>query len=81
MAGQKLVAVFLMCLVLAAALHVTEAEDVVQNDYKKCLSDCEDKCNKKNNGYTFCEMKCDSDCGAQEFRGAYIFIFSMIIIV
>lgn len=75
MAGQKIVAVFLIMCLFLAAVHVIEAEDAIQNDYKKCLEDCEDKCNKDNKGYTFCEMKCDSDCGAQEFKGTFMNIF------
>ncbi|KAI5597121.1 hypothetical protein POPTR_002G050150v4 [Populus trichocarpa] len=63
--ANKLVAVFLMCIVAAAAMHLTTANKV-DDHYAACFNDCEDKCKSEGNGYSFCEMKCDADCVAKE---------------
>ncbi|CAK9151100.1 unnamed protein product [Ilex paraguariensis] len=65
--AKKLVAVFLMCIVVLAAVHVHEvvADEEV---YKSCYAPCHQDCSSEGNGYTFCEMKCDGDCGAKELQ-------------
>ncbi|PSS06417.1 Major pollen allergen Ole e like [Actinidia chinensis var. chinensis] len=62
--AQKFVAVFLMCMVIAAAMHVREAE-AIGEVYKTCYEGCHKEC-LSGNGFTFCEMKCDTDCAAKE---------------
>lgn len=67
----KVVAVFVACFLVVAALQVCEAglEDKFSARYKECFNNCEDQCKKDGQGYTFCEMKCDADCGAKEIAG------------
>lgn len=64
--GKNLAAVFIMCIVVVAALHVSEAFIA---DYKDCFNNCEKECKDEGQGYTFCEMKCDADCAAKEAAG------------
>ncbi|KAK4856095.1 hypothetical protein QYF36_014063 [Acer negundo] len=54
-----------LCLVFVAAVQVPQvhAADV----YGDCLPVCLQAC-KKDNGYTFCEMKCDTDCFNKEIE-------------
>ena len=66
--ASKLVAVFLLCIVAAAAMHLTEASPV-DDQYATCFNDCDDKCKNEGNGYSFCEMKCDADCLAKQAFG------------
>ncbi|KAK2998372.1 hypothetical protein RJ639_010140 [Escallonia herrerae] len=65
--AKKLVAVFLMCIVVLAAVHVN-AQNSAEEEYKSCFTDCQKGCEGEGHGYTFCEMKCDSDCGTQELK-------------
>lgn len=66
---QKSVAVLLVCVVLATAIHVTEGGlEHKEKAYKKCLENCQNKCRKDNNR-TFCEQKCDEDCSMVEAKG------------
>ncbi|KAF3436270.1 hypothetical protein FNV43_RR23362 [Rhamnella rubrinervis] len=53
---------------MVAALDVREAnaDDVFSAKYKECFNSCEKECKDGGQGYTFCEMKCDADCGAKE---------------
>ncbi|KAL5852762.1 hypothetical protein ACOSQ3_007880 [Xanthoceras sorbifolium] len=56
------VALLVMCLVFVAAKipHVPKVEADVHGD---CFSPCLEKCDSDGGqGYTFCEMKCDTDC-------------------
>jgi energy-converting hydrogenase Eha subunit B len=62
-------AVFLLCTVVAAAMHLSEASPVDGTQYVTCFNDCEDKCKSEGNGYSFCEMKCDTDCLAKQVLG------------
>lgn len=57
--ANKLVSVFLMCIVVMAALHIPQA---AADEYKTCYERCNQDCRGEGNGQTFCEMKCDSDC-------------------
>ncbi|KAF9682907.1 hypothetical protein SADUNF_Sadunf05G0156700 [Salix dunnii] len=63
--ANKLVAVFLLSIVAAAAMHLTEASPV-DDQYATCFNGCDDKCKSEGNGYSFCEMKCDADCLAKQ---------------
>lgn len=69
---NKVVAVFVMCIVVVASMHVREANaDAFSTKYKECFNNCEKECKNEGQGYTFCEMKCDADCGAKEIAGIY----------
>ncbi|KAJ6938766.1 hypothetical protein NC651_005259 [Populus alba x Populus x berolinensis] len=63
--ANKLAAVFLMCIVAAATMHLTTANKV-DDQYAACFNDCEDKCKSEGNGNSFCEVKCDADCVSKE---------------
>ncbi|TXG72093.1 hypothetical protein EZV62_000672 [Acer yangbiense] len=52
-----------LCLVFVAAVQVPKVHADVYGD---CLPDCLKAC-EKDNGYTFCEMKCDTDCFNKDF--------------
>ncbi|GFY98809.1 hypothetical protein Acr_13g0002100 [Actinidia rufa] len=69
MAG-KMVAVFLMCVVVVAAMHVQEAE-AMGEVFKPCYEECQKDCQASGNGNTFCEMKCDTDCSLKENAGTF----------
>ncbi|TXG72091.1 hypothetical protein EZV62_000670 [Acer yangbiense] len=58
-------ALLVLCLVFVAAVQVPQvhAADVYGNCLLVCLKVCE-----KDNGYTFCEMKCDTDCFNKEIE-------------
>lgn len=64
--GKNIAAVFILCIVMVAALHVGEAFTA---DYKDCFKKCEKECLDEGQGYTFCEMKCDAECAAKETAG------------
>ncbi|KAK4351684.1 hypothetical protein RND71_030997 [Anisodus tanguticus] len=70
-ASKKLVAVFLVCMVMLSTVHVSKADGetneafkTVANEYKDCYNDCQKGCSDAGFGYTHCEMKCDNDCTA-----------------
>lgn len=71
MAMKKVVAVFLMCMFVMTAMHANKAEARAIDQYKNCFDTCFNECfqDGKGNGYTFCEMKCDDDCGVKEIKG------------
>uniref|UniRef100_A0A9I9EKB3 Major pollen allergen Ole e 6-like n=1 Tax=Cucumis melo TaxID=3656 RepID=A0A9I9EKB3_CUCME len=74
--AKKMMAVFLMCIVLVATLQfaiakeedeVTKYEAKFDAKYKSCYETCEKECLQKgNNGQSFCEVKCDEDCSEKE---------------
>ncbi|XP_038713534.1 major pollen allergen Ole e 6-like [Tripterygium wilfordii] len=67
MAANKLFAVFVMCIVVVAAMQLRQAEATDgDSKFKDCFTSCEKECMDDGHGNTFCEMKCDSDCGAKE---------------
>lgn len=63
--ANKIAALLVMCLVLVAAVEVTQATDV----YGKCFTGCREECQLGGKGQTFCEMKCDTDCFDHEVAG------------
>ncbi|KAK6925060.1 Pollen allergen ole e 6 [Dillenia turbinata] len=63
--AKKLIAVFLMCVVVVAAMQLTEAQSS-EEKFRSCFNDCEKKCMGFGHGNSFCEMKCDADCTAKE---------------
>ncbi|KAK9281114.1 hypothetical protein L1049_004007 [Liquidambar formosana] len=64
---NKMVAVFFMCTIVLAAVHVGEA--VAKEEFKSCYNNCHGECKAGGNGGTLCEMKCDNDCTAKETAG------------
>ncbi|KAL3517072.1 hypothetical protein ACH5RR_023974 [Cinchona calisaya] len=66
----KIVAVFLMCMVAIAAVHIHKAEATTEQQFSECYHTCHKECfqDGKANGYTFCEMKCDADCASKELK-------------
>ncbi|KAM7527205.1 hypothetical protein LguiB_030615 [Lonicera macranthoides] len=65
--AKKLFVVFVMCLIVLAAVNVATAQDD-QGDYQNCYKDCGKQCEYEGNGYTFCEMKCDANCAQLELK-------------
>ncbi|OMP01440.1 Pollen allergen ole e 6 [Corchorus olitorius] len=65
--ANKFVAVFLVCIVVAATMCVEEVGAHESKDhFSKCFKECDKECHENGHGNTFCEMKCDEDCGAKE---------------
>ncbi|KAK4357403.1 hypothetical protein RND71_023013 [Anisodus tanguticus] len=65
MEAKKLVTMFLMCMVVFSAVHVSKAE------FQGCYEDCQKECAEKGHGPTFCELKCDTDCGYMEIQESF----------
>ncbi|PHT80476.1 Major pollen allergen Ole e 6, partial [Capsicum annuum] len=61
MEGKKLVAVFLMCMVV-----LTTMSEATEEEYRDCYHTCHKQCSEDGHGYTFCEMKCDTDCSRKD---------------
>lgn len=73
--ANKLFAIFLVCVSIAAALHIQNVEaheDSTKGRFVECFKECENECLSKGHGYTLCEMKCDTDCADKEADGTYI---------
>ena len=70
---KQFVAVFLMCMVVVAAVHIHKAEATTAQQFSDCYNSCYNGCHQdgKGIGATFCEMKCDADCVAKETKGTY----------
>ncbi|XP_059302686.1 major pollen allergen Ole e 6-like [Lycium barbarum] len=66
MEAKKLVAVFLMCMVVLTAVSVSKVE-ATEEEYKDCYNTCHQECSQQGQGYTFCEVKCDEDCSRKDF--------------
>ncbi|KAM4086051.1 hypothetical protein ACJW30_10G073700 [Castanea mollissima] len=64
--ANQFVAVFLMCIVVVATFSLQEAKAAEEDNFKECFNDCRKGCLGEGNGSTFCEMKCDNDCGEKE---------------
>ncbi|KGN46520.1 hypothetical protein Csa_005728 [Cucumis sativus] len=74
--AKKMMAVFLMCIVVVATLQfvmaneedgVTKYEAKFDAKYKSCYETCEKECLRNDtNGESFCEVKCDEDCSEKE---------------
>ena len=43
----------------------------MDDQYLTCFNGCEDKCKSEGNGYSFFEMKCDTDCLAKQALGRF----------
>ncbi|KAG5598185.1 hypothetical protein H5410_029555 [Solanum commersonii] len=77
-ASKKLVAVFLVCIVMiSSSVHFSMADGesnaekfkkaftVAATEYTVCYNICQKVCSDAGFGYTHCEMKCDEDCTAR----------------
>ncbi|KAA0066995.1 hypothetical protein IC582_023992 [Cucumis melo] len=73
--AKKMIALFLMCIVVVAALQFASAnkEDEVAKyeakfdaKYKSCFKTCEKECLENGSGQSYCEVKCDEDCNEKE---------------
>ncbi|XP_056176651.1 major pollen allergen Ole e 6-like [Syzygium oleosum] len=64
--ASKVAGVLIVCVVLAAMFGTGGSIGDLMDAYKNCFVDCHKTCQGEGNGNTFCEMKCDSDCMAQE---------------
>ncbi|CAK9328719.1 unnamed protein product [Citrullus colocynthis] len=73
--AKKMIAVFLMCILVVAALKFSTANAEEKEDkyeakfdakYKSCYETCEKECLESGNGQSFCEVKCDEDCDEKE---------------
>lgn len=84
-ASKKLVAMFLLCIVMiSSSVHVSMADGesttekfkkaftVVATEYAVCYNTCQKVCADAGFGYTHCEMKCDEDCTATLLKGIII---------
>jgi hypothetical protein len=69
MDNKQLVAGFLMCIMVIAAFSLHEAKAAQDDKFKLCFTNCKEGCTKDGNGNSFCEMKCDNECGAKELAG------------
>ncbi|CAI9107798.1 OLC1v1007245C1 [Oldenlandia corymbosa var. corymbosa] len=70
--AKQFVAVLILCIVVAATVQIekTQAEGV-EEKFKECYDNCHKSCfNQNGNGYTFCEMKCDADCGEKQIKAS-----------
>lgn len=54
--ANKLMAVFLICIVFAAAVEVQETMAV------ECTEKCVDKCAEEGHGATYCDVTCEDYC-------------------
>ncbi|KAI3441982.1 uncharacterized protein J3R85_001558 [Psidium guajava] len=63
--ASKVAGVLIVCAVLVATFGPGEADDLL-SAYRNCFTECHKTCEGEGNGNTFCEMKCDTDCMAQE---------------
>ncbi|KAJ4845369.1 hypothetical protein Tsubulata_039384 [Turnera subulata] len=67
--ANKVFAVFLVCIVVAATVvRETEAELKLDYLYKGCYDECQKDCQSAGSGYSSCEMKCDEDCSDEESK-------------
>ncbi|CAN4113677.1 unnamed protein product [Withania somnifera] len=74
-ASKKLVAMFLICIVLiSSSVHISMADNAEQfkeafkeaaTEYGVCYKACQKDCSAEGFGFTHCEMKCDEDCAAK----------------
>ncbi|XP_038906482.1 major pollen allergen Ole e 6-like [Benincasa hispida] len=71
--AKKIIAMFLMCIVVMGALQFGTANEEVDKyeakfeaKYKSCYETCEKECLQNSNGQSFCEVKCDEDCDEKE---------------
>ncbi|XVE73097.1 hypothetical protein DITRI_Ditri11bG0090400 [Diplodiscus trichospermus] len=66
MANKFVTGFVLVCIVLVAATTCVQQAQADDGRFKSCFENCEKECLDGGQGSTFCEMKCDADCGAKE---------------
>ncbi|EEF37597.1 conserved hypothetical protein [Ricinus communis] len=67
--GKKLVALFVVCIVVAAAMQLSADAAATEEQFRSCFNNCKKECQADGGGGTYCEMKCDTDCLAKEAAG------------
>lgn len=70
MKANKLVSVFLMCMIVLSPVNVSMAGNE-DNCYKNCHADCT---STTNYGNTYCSLRCEADCGYKELKGTFHFL-------
>nr|DAD19597.1 TPA_asm: hypothetical protein HUJ06_021060 [Nelumbo nucifera] len=63
--ARKVFAVLFICIVVFAAVHLSEADEANFN-YKDCFDKCKTDCTAAGTDGSDCEMKCDDSCSGQE---------------
>ncbi|OIT39378.1 PREDICTED: major pollen allergen Ole e 6-like [Nicotiana attenuata] len=71
MEAKKLVAVFLMCMVVLTAVSNVPKAEATEEEFKDCYNTCHQECSQEGHGYTYCEMKCDTECSMKEIRAQF----------
>ncbi|KAG6573087.1 Major pollen allergen Ole e 6, partial [Cucurbita argyrosperma subsp. sororia] len=77
--ANKMIAMLLMCTLVVAALQLPAAAtaatdaDIVEvaeakfdAKFRSCYRHCEKECIDNGSSQSFCEVKCDEDCGDKE---------------
>ncbi|KAL3727196.1 hypothetical protein ACJRO7_032014 [Eucalyptus globulus] len=64
--ASKVAGVLITCLVLAATFGTREVSGELIDTYRECFVECHKSCQAEGLGSTFCEMRCDGECMAQE---------------
>lgn len=68
--ANKLVALFLMCIVVVAAFSLHEATPQADKDkFKSCFDTCKTECITETNHNSLCEVKCENECEDKEHAG------------
>lgn len=67
--ANKIIAVFLMCIVVATTTMNLSEATMLDDEFKLCFNNCEQECKGQGHGNTYCEMKCDTDCVAMQTSG------------
>ena len=66
MANKFVAGCILVCIFLVVATMCVRPVEAEDDRFKSCFKNCEQECSRDGHGSTFCEMKCDEDCGAKE---------------
>ena len=81
--ANKMIAMLFMCTLVVAALQLPAAATTTATDadivevaeakfdakFRSCYRHCEKECIDNGSGQSFCEVKCDEDCGDKEVAG------------
>ncbi|KAF9622585.1 hypothetical protein IFM89_032484 [Coptis chinensis] len=69
--AKKTLALFVICIVvLAAMVHLGEV-NASEERYKTCYNSCYGECKTSGKGHTACEIKCDEECDAKDTQGKH----------
>ncbi|KAL5702237.1 hypothetical protein ACHQM5_027478 [Ranunculus cassubicifolius] len=67
--ANKVVALFVVCMVLAATISVQAAyPDPDEARFVQCFNNCLSECKSTGGGHTDCEIKCDEECSDKELE-------------